>query len=187
MSLLSTPSHGYLAALVEKAQLGDMSAFSELYALTYSRVYNYARHYLRDSYAAQDAVQEVYILVLKNLNKIENGMLFIAWLNQICFHVCYDICKKEDNDYQTVDDEVLEEFRDDHISANPEKQAEQSDERTRLHQAIEHLPPLQRSIIVMRYYNDMKLEDIADAMEISLSSVKRYLETARKSLKQVLA
>lgn len=183
---MSDSSHDYLAALVGRSQDGDMSAFSEIYALTYNRVYNYARHYLRDSFAAQDAVQEIYILALKNINKINNPVLFTAWLNQICFHVCYDICKKNNADYQIVDDEFLESFHDTKISSNPESHAEINEERFILQKAIDDLPPLQRSIIVMRYFNNMKLADVADAMDISLSSVKRYLETARSALQSAL-
>jgi len=179
---MNESNHDYLAALVGKSQDGDMSAFSEIYALTYNRVYNYARHYLRDSFAAQDAVQEIYILALKNISKISNPILFTAWLNQICFHVCYDICKKSDVDYQIVDDDFLESFHDNKVSSNPESNAEIREERLILQKAIDGLPPLQRSIIVMRYFNNMKLADVADAMDISLSSVKRYLETARRTL-----
>lgn len=179
---MNETNHEYLATLVMQSQAGDMSAFSEIYALTYNKVYNYARHYLHNSDTAQDAVQEIYILVLKNLKKLNNPMLFIAWLNQICFRACYDICKKKDSDYQVVDDTVLEQFYDERVFVNPEHHIEKNAERLMLQQAIDELPPLQRSIIIMRYFNNLKLSDISDAMDISLSSVKRYLESARNSL-----
>ena len=183
---MKDPGHGYLADLVVKAQHNDTDAFSELYALTYDKVYNYSRHYLRDSYLAQDAVQEVYILALKKLNSLKDPMLFIAWLNQISFRVCYDICKRRNSDYGTIDDEILDTFRDDSIASNPEEQAQQNDERSRLKKAIENLPHLQRTIVIMRFFNNMKLEEIADAMDISLSSVKRYIESAKKTLHDAL-
>ena len=87
------PDHNYLAGLVRKVQSKDSNAFAELYGLTYKKVYNYALCYLRDAYLAQDAVQEVYILVLKKIDQLNDAMLFTAWLNQIGFHVCYDICR----------------------------------------------------------------------------------------------
>ena len=49
----------YIAGLVIRAQHSDSDAFAELYALTYNKVYNYTRHYLRDDFLAQDAMQEV--------------------------------------------------------------------------------------------------------------------------------
>ena len=60
----------YIAKLVSRAQIGDTDAFAELYAATYQRQYLYAYHYLKDEYLAQDALQETYILALKNLVKI---------------------------------------------------------------------------------------------------------------------
>ena len=183
---MKDPGHGYLADLVVKAQGNDTNAFSELYALTYDKVYNYSRHYLRDSYLAQDAVQEVYILALKKLKNLKDPMLFTAWLNQISFRVCYDICKKRDSDYGTIDDDFLNSFRDENTSSNPEERAQQNGEQSRLKKAIENLPHLQRTIVIMRFFNDMKLEDIADAMDISLSSVKRYIDAAKQTLRSAL-
>ena len=176
------PDHGHLASLVLKVQQGDMTAFSELYAQTYNKVYNYARHYLRDEYAAQDAVQEVYILVLRKIDTIENPLLFIAWLNQIAFRVCYDLGYRKTSGYQVMEDEFLAQFYDESPASNPEASAIYDEELNLLRDAIQQLPTLQRNIVIMRYYNNMKLSDIASAMDLSLSSVKRYLERAKQDL-----
>ncbi len=180
-------NHGNLAALVTQTLSGDMSAFSEVYAITYDKVYNYCRHYLRDSFVAQDAVQEIYILALKNLHKLKNPTLFIAWLNQISFHVCFDISKKRNNDYTVVDDEVLSTFYDAHPDSDPAGKVQRDSEQEALRREVASLPPIQRSVITMRFYNNMKLDDIADAMDISLSSVKRYLEAAKDTLRHKLS
>lgn len=85
----------YIAKLVSRAQIGDSDAFAELYAATYQRQYLYAYHYLKDEYLAQDALQETYILALKNLVKLKDPTLVISWLNQINFRVCYNLHKKQ--------------------------------------------------------------------------------------------
>ena len=64
--------HQYIAALVKRAQQNDSNAFAELYTLTYQKQYAFARHYLKDEQLAQDAVQETYILALKNLAKLKD-------------------------------------------------------------------------------------------------------------------
>ena len=87
-------NHVYMGSLVKRAQHKDSDAFAELYALTYKHIYQYACHYLKNTDTAQDAVQDIYILALKNIDNIKDVTLFVAWLNQIAFHVCYDICKK---------------------------------------------------------------------------------------------
>ncbi|MCR5735885.1 MAG: sigma-70 family RNA polymerase sigma factor [Lachnospiraceae bacterium] len=178
--------HDNIGSLVLRAQSDDSDAFAELYALTYKHVYNYAGHYLRDPYLAQDAMQETYISALKNIRKIKEPTLFVAWLNQICFHVCYDMCKKNNADYDTVSPELLEIVRDDNLSHDPEKNYEDQEETVILNEAISSLPFNEQQVIVMKYYNDMKLEEIASAMNCSRSSVKRYLISGRDRLAKIL-
>lgn len=175
----------YIAGLVIRAQHSDSDAFAELYALTYNKVYNYTRHYLRDAFLAQDAMQEVYILALKNIGKLNDPTVFTAWLNRICFHVCYDMTKKlrPQNDCQTLNQEILDIVQDPHPDTNPELHYQQKDEYSRLTDALEQLPFNEKQVLIMRYYNDMKLEEIAAAMEISRSSVKRYIASGQEKLK----
>jgi len=179
--------HGHLALLVAQTKDGDAAAFSELYALTYNKVYNYAYHYFRDMHLAQDAVQEIYILVYKKINTLKDPYVFIAWLNQISFHVCYDMAKKRNSNYGVVDDEFFLSFCDENPASNPELQAETQDERQRLRNIIDSLPYLQRSVVILRYYNDMPLTEIATTMEISLSSVKRYLNVAKDTIRTAMS
>ena len=177
------PDHNYLAGLVRKVQSKDSNAFAELYGLTYKKVYNYALCYLRDAYLAQDAVQEVYILVLKKIDQLNDAMLFTAWLNQIGFHVCYDICRHRSSDYGDVTDpELLDIIEDSNTDNNPENQAQNSDESRRLHEAIDNLPANEKQVIILRYFNEMKIEDIANAMSISRSTAKRYLASGQSDL-----
>ena len=72
----------YISGLVKKAQKGNSDAFAEIYAATYQKQYKFTYQYVKDAYLAQDILQEVYILVLKNITKIKNPRLFISWLNQ---------------------------------------------------------------------------------------------------------
>lgn len=179
-------NHNYLAGLVIRSQQNDSDAFAELYAATYNKVYNYARHYLRDDFLAQDAVQEIYISALKNITKIQDPTLFIAWLNQICFHVCYDMAAKNSQGAASVDDEILEVVRDEHPDSNPESKYQKEDELSRLREAIASLPFNERQVITLRFLNNMKLEEVADAMEISRSSVKRYLASGKDALAKIM-
>ena len=112
-------NHDYIGNLVMRAQADDSDAFAELYALTYQHIYNYAGHYLRDPFLAQDAMQETYVSALKNIRKIKEPTLFVAWLNQICFHVCYDMRKRDDSGYDTISGELLEILKDEHIYHDP--------------------------------------------------------------------
>ena len=94
---MSVLDYQYIAKLVTRTMTGDSDAFAELYAATYQRLYHFAYHYLKDEYLAQDALQETYILVLKNIHSLKNPELFISWLNQICFRICFNMQKKTPN------------------------------------------------------------------------------------------
>lgn len=179
-------SHAYLAEYVKRTQRGDSDAFAHLYSCTYNKVYNYARHYLRDEYLAQDAVQEIFISALKNINKLNDPTLFVAWLNQISFHVCFDLAKEHKTDYGEVDSEMLEDICDAKPDANPEDTAVNNDESKRLKEAVQKLSPTEREIITLRYYNSMKIEDIVNATGISRSTVKRQLQSATDRLRKLL-
>lgn len=70
--------YDYIAKLVRKTQEGDSDAFAELYTATYQSQYRFAYQYVKDPYLAQDILQEVYILVLKNLDTLKNPRLFVS-------------------------------------------------------------------------------------------------------------
>ncbi len=177
----------YIAGLVLRAKTNDSDAFAELYALTYNKVYNYCRHYLRDNHLAQDAMQEVFILALKNLSKLNDPTLFIAWLNRISFNVCYDMSIKQKNtSNQVTDTEILHIIQDEHLGSNPESNYEKKDESQRLKEALDTLPFNEKQVLIMRYYNEMKLEEIAAAMDISRSSVKRYIASGQDKLRKLM-
>ena len=155
-------------------------------ALTYNKVYNYACHYLQDTYLAQDAVQEVYILVLKNITTLNDPLVFISWLNQICFRVCFDLCKKRNQNYGVLDDETIASIKDENEDSNPEDSFCNAELRTHLKNAIDHLPLNEQQAIILRYFNNMKIDTIANAMDLSKSTVKRYLISAKNHLQAYL-
>lgn len=177
----------YISQLVRLAQNNDSNAFAELYALTYKKTYNYARHYLRDDYLAQDALQDIYIHALKNLNKLNDPSLFIAWLNRISFNVCYDMSVKlKTNHAEISNPDVMEQVIDDYIGANPEETALKNDEHKLVHEALNTLPFLEAQVIVMRFFNNMKIDDVADTLDISRSTVKRHIASAEKNIRKYM-
>lgn len=80
---METLDYKHIANLVSRAQSGDSNAFAELYAATYQRQYLYAYRYLKDEFLAQDALQETYILALKNLIKPKDPTLVISWRTRL--------------------------------------------------------------------------------------------------------
>lgn len=179
-------NHLYIGGLVKKSQQDDSDAFAELYALTYQHIYQYSYRYLRNPDTAQDAVQEVYILALKNITKLKDATLFVAWLNQIAFRVCYTMCKTQNSNYGEISPEILELSPDEYMDHNPESKMLKSDQTQSLKKAIQQLASCEQQAIVMKYLNEMTIDDIAKSMQCSRSSVKRYIEKGKKQLHEIL-
>lgn len=173
----------YIGELVKRACSGDSDAFAELYVTTYQKQYMFAYSYLKDEYLAQDALQETYITALKNLSSIRDPKLFISWLNQINFRVCFTMANKQ-NRYNSEINEYNDEYADNLSSHDPtpEDQVIDIDNKEYIIQQVMALPYSESQVILLHYYKNMKLEDIAYLMEISRSTVKRYLASGKERL-----
>lgn len=180
-----TADRTYIAALVRRAQENDSDAFAELYALTYEAQYAFTRKYMRDDYYAQDAIQEVYIAALKNIKKLKEPSYFNTWLRQINLRVCYDMAM-ERKKQATSGDRELEIVVDKNTASNPEEMVFQILEHENLKQALMHLSVKERNAIILKYTANMSLNDIADYMECSISSVTRYLSRGYEGLRKLL-
>lgn len=179
-------NHKLIAELVMRsAHFGDSNAFAQLYALTYDKTYHYAYQYFKDVHLAQDALQEIYIRALKNISRLDDPTLFVAWLNRISFHVCYDISQRNSKE-QALSPELFDFVEKTRYSDAPETQYEKKSELLLLKHAVNSLPFLEKEVITMRFYQNMKLEEIADALSVSRSTVKRYLASAQKKLKNIM-
>ncbi len=125
--------------------------------------------------------------MLKNLSKLKNPRLFVSWINQITFHVCFDYNEKfkvqsSELNNESIDLNTNQIFN----TSNPEELFENLSSKQEIMDRILSLPPNEAQAIIMKYYNDMKLEDIAMAMDVSRSSVKRYVASGLKALKRQL-
>lgn len=184
--------YDYLAKLVRRTQTGDSNAFAELYTATYQKQYRFTYQYVKDPYLAQDILQDVYILVLKNIHTLKNPRLFVSWLNQINFRICYDVCQKHIRHEQEL--ELSEKLNTDdlgnpnleHNTKTPDQEVVERIQQTELMSQVLSLHPNEAQAIIMKYYNDMSLEEIADAMNCSRSTVKRRLAKGRRELEKKL-
>lgn len=188
---MSALDYNYVAELVSRSQAGDSDAFAELYAATYQRQYHFACCYLNDEYLAQDALQETYILALKNIMRLKDPTLVIAWLNQINFRVCYNLQRKQQRynmeigDYNDQINEFSPQQKRFPSNGNPEDKVIEIDSQEYIMNQILKLPFTEAQVIILKYYQNMKHEEIAELMDISRSSVKRYLASGRERLGKI--
>ena len=115
--------------------------------------------------------------------------MFISWLNQINMRVCFDIYRKQ-RLYEAEQDQCEQSslFRKEQRGDNesPELRTIRADQEEYLVKQIMSLPFSESQAIVLRYYRNMKIEEIARMMDISVSSVKRYLQSGRNMLAKTI-
>ena len=162
---METIDTAYLNDLVERAQQGSSNAYAELYAATYQRQYAYAYHMLGDEFLARDALQETFLRALKELHRLQNAALFLAWLSRINFQVCREILR---DPAQQDEKEPVEEV--------------EIERRTYSLQQIESLPVTESQVILMHYLQRLEPDEIANQLNMGRGAMKRYLKSGRRHL-----
>lgn len=131
-------------------------------------------------------------MVLKNIHALKNPRLFVSWLHQITFRICFDTTQKtkrqeQDIQFDTSDEKIpYHRCVDYSTESNPEKYALTKDTQQQLINSIYSLPQQFAQPIIMRYYNNMAIDEIADAMDCSRSTIKRRLHKGQKLLEAKL-
>jgi len=169
--------------LTEKWQHGDVNAFETLYRQYEKLVFRTAYLITGSKEAAEDALQEVFVSVWRSRHTYDPGKgKLTTWLHRITVNQCSK--KKPGKTPATVS---LEEKGVD----LPEVKRSQPDdilvsklEYDRLLRAMDALDTKHRSVLVLRYFNDLSYQEIAEALEIPLGTVKSRLNQSLRYLKE---
>lgn len=174
-------------ALVAAAKQGDSNAFTELYNSAYQMVYHTCFGYLKNREDAEDTTQEVFIYIYNKLSELEDNYAFYGWAKIIAVHTSLNKIKaKRDNisyDDAIGSEEVLE--GDDNLEMLPDTYVLRDEKRKIVMGIMEkELSEVQYQTLFMYYYNDLKIEQIAQIMEVSEGTVKTRLKSAKIKVKQ---
>ncbi len=172
--------------IVQRAQQGEESAFAELYAISYNKVYFYAYRMLQSKEDAVDVVQETFITVFTKLDKLKNPESYMCWLSRITVNLCRDFCKKSTRlviDKETS--ELIEHIADEECST--ENMVLENDMKEYLIKVIDALPEEQKRAVLLYYYEQLTVSQIADIEEVSVSAIKNRLSYARKKIKKAIS
>ena len=134
--------------------------------------------YLGDRSQAEDAVQETFLKVYRTLDKFRGESSEKTWIMKIAMHVCYDM--NHTGWFRHTSRHVTPDML-------AEQAAEPKDERDgELAEAVQKLPRRLREVILLYYYEGMKVNEIADALKLSHSSVSGRLIRGREKLRNML-
>jgi RNA polymerase sigma-70 factor (ECF subfamily) len=182
--------------LVEQMRRGHIGAFQELVERYKKKVYYLAYDMVDDHHEAEDISQEVFIKVFRFIKKFRKDAKFSSWLYQITVNTCIDMRRKKSSKPQILmEDSRIESIH--HIEPayswtdssinNPEHLTETDMIQQRIHIALAKISPKERSVFVMRYYNDFKTAEIAETLNVSINTIKSLLFRAKKKLQKELS
>lgn len=167
--------------LVRRAIEGDHDAFSSLVDASVDRLYGVANLILRDSDRAQDAVQEALVSAWKDIRALRDPDAWDAWLHRITVWACYKAAKSERRRSQVELKVVSDRMTTLHDSASAIA------DRDLIERELNDLPIDHRAVIVLRFYLDLPLDEVADILDIPIGTVKSRLHRALASLRDSMA
>lgn len=181
-----TADESILFDLVTKASEGDMVAFEELYKLKSRNILYHAYSILHDFDDAQDASQEVVIVLYKKIKTLNGPKYFNTWLYSIISKTCKNIIRNKMNKKEIFDQTKFENIEEDDNDFIPEEVIQNKELRSLLIECLEELPQHRKRILHMFYFENMKYEEIAEVMDMSTSEIASNLSRGKSKLRKVI-
>ncbi len=184
------PENTINVELMLRAKSGDHRAFEELIELHQGAVIGTVAKMLGNNMDAEDIAQQVFIRLWKSAPKYEVKAKFTTFLYTITKNLVFNESRRRKNKKeQSIDEQQEVSFKQiaDSGSINPEEELLKAELRSDVDEAIAQLPEKQRMAVVLRRYENMPYEEIADVLELSVSAVKSQLFRARATLRELLS
>ena len=177
-----------LVEQVRLAQGGDPEAQSALYTAMYKRVYYLALRMTGSPEDAEDAAQESFLSAFRALPQLADPNAFEGWLFQIAANKCRNVLRKEGKYTQLPEDEdgrtMLDELPEENEALIPASALDNSDHRAIILSIIDALPQRQRECVLLFYYSQLSVKQIAQALDCSEGTVKSRLNYARQKIRE---
>ncbi|MEF3352968.1 sigma-70 family RNA polymerase sigma factor [Paenibacillus sp. GYB006] len=164
-----------LIELAVKAKQGDEEAFLERMSVDKHKLYGIAYSYMLNQQDALDAVQETVSKVWAKRKSLKQPEYFTTWVIRILIRVCMDEQKKKRREVPTAADHMG-------YDAILAPQSVDSDHKLDMEKQIRKLQPKYRMVIVLKYYRDLTIPDIAELMDKPEGTIRTWLH---KGLKQM--
>ena len=172
--------------IVERALTGDAEAFGELVRRWERRIFALSYGMLGREEDARDATQETFLAAFRNLRGFRGEAKVSSWLHRIAVNQCISRQRRSKvRSESALDDEEATSFASP-LSYSPAHVAEGRQETAAVRRAINSLPLELRQVVVMKEFEELTFREIADALDLPLSTVKSRLYTALKQLQMRL-
>ena len=171
--------------LVSSAKSGNKKSFDKLYELTHNDVWYNCLSLLKDEENAKDIMQETYITAFLKLDTLKDEEKFCGWVTTIAVNLCKKKLKGK-VEYQIDDEVLIAEAETDELML-PEEYITKTEKRKVLLQIMEDtLSFNQYQTVLMFYFDEMSISEIAQGLEISEGTVKSRLNSSRAKMKTAI-
>lgn len=169
-------------ALIEAFQKGDEFAFVSLYNRYKDAVYGFCLKMAGDDALAQDVMQETFLRVYENRERLMKAGAFKSWLFTIARNQCLNQLRKTKRSVplESTPEPIAQ------PAHTPVSKLEKSDQIALINHCLEQLKPSYREVIILREYQNLSYKEIAAVTRSTLSAVKSRLFKARRTLGDLL-
>jgi len=172
--------------IVELALAGDVDAFGEIVRRWERRIFALAYGMLGGEEDARDATQETFIAAFRNLRNFRGEAKVSSWLHRIAVNQCITRQRRasvrSENSLEAEEEAGGEKFAAP-AHGSPARQAEGRERTEAVRRAVSALPPELREVVLMKEFEELTFQEIADTLAVPLSTVKSRLYTALKQLR----
>ena len=177
--------------LITKAKKGDQDAFGQLVLAHQNKVFSLCVHMMGNREEAEDMAQEAFLKAWRSLGGFQGESSFATWMHRLTTNLCLDHLRKQARRQNisvavSLDDEetVFAEPAD--PGSDPQQELERKERQRALVERLKELPEHHRRPLVMREVAEMSYQEIADALELDLGTVKSRIARAREALRKRL-
>ncbi len=170
-------------ALVERAVAGDERAFAALVTRYQAAVFNLAYRMLGDAGEAEDAAQEVFLRIYRRLATYDPEHRFSTWVLSIASHYCIDLLRRK-KPWLVPLENISNWMR--ARSRGPEASALAQEQQDTVRNLLARLPEHYRLVLLLRYWHDLGYEEIAEVVDLPVSTIKARLHRARNALAAIV-
>lgn len=160
---------------IKKAQRGNSKAFLECFQTYEVDIYKMAFIYMKNEEDALEVVQETAYRSFKNVSSIKEPTYFKTWLFKIAINVSIDLLRKKKIDVQ------MHEHVKDQLSTDLN---EDIDLEITLKDLLNHLNESEKSVVVLRFYQDLTFSEVSNVFDLPLGTVKTILYRALEKLRK---
>ncbi len=175
------------ASLVREVLAGNQASFQLLVERYQGRLFSLTRHYTRNIFEIEDIVQDTFLKAFSRLESFQHQSSFYTWLYRIATNTILDYLKRKGrNPIQNVEDPEAAGEPSHLCVVRPDARLERDEIARITHEVLDELPEIFRTVLIMREFEELAYQDIADTLGISIGTVESRLFRARARFKQKL-